>query len=286
MNQKIVRSAVATLLMISAAVILYLNEGAMDVAKVARSAVPLSADELKAVGGRRLVAITGALETADQISDGQFLRPGRYIKLIRKTETYVRAKKAWLTESKTYSSPTAKIGLYSVDPAMMEWPRPKRLHLSYGQVMLDKKSRLENDYVYAGGGKPARPQPGDVRVSYFVVAVGQRVTAFGKLEKDLLAPYVSLEYKFYRMFAGTRDDAISTLPAEHKGRLWSFRLIGFLLMWLGFSLLPLRKIIPPAAALVISTLIIVIIIFNIYFWIFLLVLVAVYLIYLKFRNAG
>ena len=111
------------------------------------------------------------------------------------------------------------------------------------------------------------------------------------------------EYKFYGTFFGSRDEAIATLPAEHRGRLWAFRFIGCLVMWLGLSFFSLQlkrvrglfpaledKRVKPsfisfAAALVISALIVIIIIYNIYFWLLISGLAIAYFFYKRRKNA-
>ncbi|OGB89546.1 hypothetical protein A2625_01325 [candidate division WOR-1 bacterium RIFCSPHIGHO2_01_FULL_53_15] len=299
------RSIAGIILIIVSIPILWLNEGAMDIAKVARSSVPLSTETFKTVGGRRLVSITGILTTLIPISDGEILRPGQYVRLVRKTETFVRDKvkgKIWTAESKTFGSPTARIGVYTVDPQMMAWPPPIRLFLSKAMLALDQNRRLEGNFIYSGKGKLISPRFGDVRVSFYALG-SQEVTAFGKQERDFLAPYVTLEYKFYRTFFGSRDEAIATLPAEHRGRLWAFRFIGCLVMWLGLSFFSLQlkrvrglfpaledKRVKPsfisfAAALVISALIVIIIIYNIYFWLLISGLAIAYFFYKRRKNA-
>ena len=55
----------------------------------------------------------------------------------------------------------------------------------------------------------------------------------------MLAPFVTIEYRFYKAFKGDRDQAFSQLPAQHTFRLWAMRLVGLLMMWSGFYLFTL-----------------------------------------------
>ena len=255
-------------LLFLAAVILWLNEGAMDVAKVARGSIALSADQVAVRTGRRLVSVTGQLTTGELIGDPQFLRPGPYIKLARKVEMFSwREKrdnkdylyeKTWLAQppdarrfrdrrghenpplplsSANYLTAAARLGAFTIDPLMMEFPAPAALALAPGQVMLGRNAALAGKYyIFMGAGTYKKPRLGDVRISFTAVPASLEVTAFGKKQNDMLAPFVTIEYKFYKAYRGDRDQAISQLPAEHKVRLWLLRVLGFLIMWLGLSL--------------------------------------------------
>lgn len=235
------RFGAGLVLLLSAIVVLWLNEGAMDVAKVTRSSVALSAEKVEDVANRKLVSITGKISTEDELSDPQFLRPGHYLKLVRKVRKFTR--KGWQADpkqGKAWQAPSARIGAYTIDPQMIELPAPEALKLSAGKVALGRGDRLDGKYyIFSGSGTPKKPHLGDLRVSYLAVENSLEVTAFGKKENDMLAPYVTVEYKFYKIFRGDRDKAFAQMPAQHTGRLWLFRLVGLLLMWLGFSLFSL-----------------------------------------------
>jgi len=102
-----------------------------------------------------------------------------------------------------------------------------------------KGGALAGGYLYTRPGSDAQPQVGDVRVSYGVVYDGMDVTAFGELSGDSLVTHVDAETDstVYRIFDGTRDEALKTLHDEYSTTLWLFRLLGFIMMWLGFGAL-------------------------------------------------
>ena len=318
-------------LLFLAVVVLWLNEGAMDVAKVARSSISLSSDQVEARTGRRLVSVTGQLSTDERIGDPQFLRSGPYIKLVRKVEMFsweekrdnknYLYEKAWLTQpadarrfhdkrghenpplplnTASYLTPMAKIGAFTIDPLMMAFPAPTALLLASDQVILGRNAALAGKYyIFMGAGTYKKPRIGDVRISFLAISASLEVTAFGKKQNDMLAPFVTIEYKFYKSFRGDRDQAISQMPAEHKVRLWLLRLLGFLIMWLGLSRFTrpvelLAKARPElkslgraqltfGLALLISLLIIVISIYSTGFWLLVALIMAGYFVFRKFK---
>ncbi len=234
------RFSAGLVLLFLAAAVLWLNEGAMDVAKITRTSIALTADKVEATANRRLVSITGRLTTADELGDPQYLKPGHYLKLVRKVRVFSRGGwKADPKQGKSWQSPSAQIGAYTIDPQMIELPAPEALKLA-PEMLAARGARLDGKYyLFVGGGSLKKPRPGDLRVSYAAVASSLEVTAFGKKQDDMLSPYVTVEYKFYKVFKGNRDQALAKLPAQHTFRLWFLRLIGVLLMWLGFSLFSL-----------------------------------------------
>jgi hypothetical protein len=252
------RFGLGIFLILLAAVILWLNEGAMDIAKITRASLALPADKVEKTADRKLVSITGPLTTADEISDGQFLKPGRYLKLWRKVQMYAwqagkQAKdyqKGWTAEpkpvngnpvmtisAKTWLAPSAMVGAYTIDPQMIELPPPAPLVLSPDKVNLGRGAQqVGKYYIFIGDGTFQKPKIGDLRVSYAAIENSWEVTAFGKKHNDMLAPFVTIEYRFYKAFKGDRDRALARLPVQHTSRLWAMRLTGLLLMWLGFYL--------------------------------------------------
>jgi hypothetical protein len=255
------RLGLGIFLIFLAIVVLWLNEGAMDVAKITKASIALPADKVEKTANRKLVSITGKLTTLDEIGDPQFLKPGLYIKIVRKVQMFAWQEvkktkgyqKGWTAEpkpvngnpaltirSKAWLAPSAMIGVYAIDPLMIELPPPAALKLSPDKVSLGKGERLEgNYYIYLGGGTFKKPRIGDLRVSFAAIENSWEVTAFGKKQIDMLAPFVTIEYKFYKVFKGTRDQAFGQLPAQHTFRLWAMRLVGLLIMWLGLSLFSL-----------------------------------------------
>ncbi|MFH1089906.1 MAG: TMEM43 family protein [Candidatus Uhrbacteria bacterium] len=137
----------------------------------------------------------------------------------------------------------AKVGVYSIDPGKIDLPEYSDLSLEPEMLNLeDSSATLANDQYlylpYSTGSTLNSPQVGDVRVSYKVLEPGFDGTVFGKLKGSQIDPYFDQDQnELYRLFAGTRDEAIATLHGEFVMMLWLMRLLGFILMWGGLTAL-------------------------------------------------
>jgi len=145
-------------------------------------------------------------------------------------------------DSYTNKVTTATIGAYNFDPQSVTLPNFSQLPLNFQNVTLNDGVTLANDsYVFikkSADGTFDNPQIGDLRVSYHVLRPGFDGTIFGKLSGSKIDPYFGQGgVNLYRLFIGTRDQAISTLHTEYTRLLWILRLVGFLLMWFGLSAL-------------------------------------------------
>lgn len=141
-------------------------------------------------------------------------------------------------EGREFNVATASVGVYETDPAGMSLPAPSPLTPRGDEVTLKGRYQTSGQYLFIGNGRPDEPQIGDVRVSFSALSGGLRVTAFGKLEKGRLVPYLHKgKDRLYRAIAGERDEAIARLKQEHKVTGWILRLVGFLMMWFGLQAL-------------------------------------------------
>lgn len=136
----------------------------------------------------------------------------------------------------------ATIGAYNFDPQSVTLPNFSQLPLNSQNVTLSEGAVLANDsYIFikkSADGTFDSPQIGDIRISYHILRPGFDGTIFGKLSGSKIDPYFDQDgNNLYRLFIGTRDQAISTLHTEYTTLLWILRLVGFLLMWFGLSAL-------------------------------------------------
>ncbi len=267
-----VRMLFGVLALLGAMVLLWTNEGRVNLADVAVKSKPVSADVIDPANEGAFVSVTGRLDTAVPTTDDLYLRQAEFIQVKRWVEMYAWVEKeesddnstsynyelTWTNdprpaeefnspdghrnpplpvENATFTAVSATLGAFQIDTQQMELPRPEPLVLSF-QNVLEGPYRISEEYLFEGKGALQNPKLGDVRVSFTAVPAGITATVFGVQTRQGFAPY---DYrgraKLYRILAGSQADAIKQLDTEYKIMLWGFRVIGFFAMWLGFGLL-------------------------------------------------
>ena len=147
----------------------------------------------------------------------------------------------------SYKVSAATIGAYTINPATIELPGGDKVDVkpADGIQGFFKNGR----YLYNREGANSAPEVGDMRISFTALKSGVSVTALGKLNAGAIESYTDESYTegqrtLYRVFLGTRDDAIATLHFEYVLWIWVFRILGILGLWLGLGLLvdPIVKI--------------------------------------------
>ncbi|MBX4210937.1 TMEM43 family protein [Candidatus Parcubacteria bacterium] len=139
--------------------------------------------------------------------------------------------------SLTKKATTANVGVYRFDPQAITLPSFSQVVLSSQNVNVEQGARIINDqYVFTSrsNGTFDNPGLGDLRVSYGVVNSGIQGTTFGALSGNRISSYNDGKgNKLFRLFEGSRGDGISTIHGEYRVITWVFRIIGFLMMWIG-----------------------------------------------------
>ncbi len=128
------------------------------------------------------------------------------------------------------------VGAYSV-AGTVELPTNTALSLTDDMLSLSSGAKRANsEYVFMGTGSVTSPVLGDVRISYQALKPGFEGTVLGKLRNNEIVKYVDEDgNSFFRLFEGTRNEAISTLHSEFVTVTWILRVVGFLMMWLGLA---------------------------------------------------
>lgn len=144
-------------------------------------------------------------------------------------------------EDLSVTASNATVGVYTIDPEQASLPGAEDLKLTESNTQFSEDTTTElasGKYLFNGFGTLTAPEVGDTRISYQVVPSDQNVTVFGKLEGDKILTFRDKKGNvLYRVFSGSSsDDAVATLHGEYKTMLWVFRLIGFLMMWIGLNL--------------------------------------------------
>ncbi len=132
----------------------------------------------------------------------------------------------------------AKVGIYTLDINSIDLPQFQKLQLNPQNITLKDGVSLIDNYLFQGKGMLENPEVGDLRIQYSIIPNGLDVTVFGQLDSNnRITSYLHKgKHRLYRIFAGSRAEAISTLKTEHKIWTWVLRLVGFLMMWIGLAL--------------------------------------------------
>jgi hypothetical protein len=132
----------------------------------------------------------------------------------------------------------ATVGAWGFDAPGADLPSPDPLPLS-GLELLGDAAPGERvaDQVYLRAGAAQTPAVGDLRVSFRALPTGGTFTLFGQATGEQVLPYMHEgEDKFYELKAGTREQATAEFLSEYKMLGWIGRIAGFVLMWLGMTL--------------------------------------------------
>lgn len=155
----------------------------------------------------------------------------------------------------TFHAASGNVGVWGLDPAEAKLPPSEPVTLTAEQLKLPrgKKARrrikTNDEYYMIGWGTLAEPHIGDVRLSWTAVPSGADVTVFAQADtsaaEPALVPYMHEgKDKLYRAVVGGHEEAIALMATEHKVMTWLLRIAGFLMMWIGMSLVfgPLHAI--------------------------------------------
>ena len=251
-------------------VMLYLNEGRVDLSKIAKESFPVSAATIDADNQGALVAAAGVLHTDELLGDPELLTTSEYLQLDRLAEMYAWEEsededdegftsydysRRWTSDpenSNNFNSPNghfnppmkyreqtftvsaATIGAFRVDPGELFFMEKEEVPLREGMLL---QGRMLENYIYIGEGSLEDPEIGDLRISYAAFLNDQSATLFGKQDEGELGPYIHKnDTTLYRAYPSDRETAIASMRTEYLTWLWGFRAGGFVLMWLGMMM--------------------------------------------------
>lgn len=142
-------------------------------------------------------------------------------------------------QSSIKKAANANIGAYAVKMDSLTLPDFSPVSLSAENTALkDKAVIADTTYIFVGKSSLAAPQVGDMRVSYYGLSSGFEGSVFAKKDGSTLFPYIDKDgNKLYRMMKGTMEEGVSQMHSEYLMGIWSFRIGGFLMMWIGLMLL-------------------------------------------------
>lgn len=259
-------------------VVLYMNEGTVNEATLAKDAVAISAEKPDPAQVGKFVAASGPLVSQAQLGDA-YLGAGNYLVLSRKAEMFAweehketrtekqtggsektittySYEKDWTSspddssgfqrpeghrnpamsvKSETYRAEKASVGALALQMDEVSLPGTRPLALAN---LKTQGGQIAGEHLYLAPSRPEEPRVGDVRVSYSVLSPGGNYTVLGKLESaSSIAPAKLDDREMYRVFEGSKEDALKTLQTEYTLWIWGFRLLGFLLCWGGLRMM-------------------------------------------------
>ncbi len=134
---------------------------------------------------------------------------------------------------------TASVGAWSFPAGDAGLPGLDELPLTESVKLKGKGAsgqKIGNE-VFLGTGTTDVPKVGDIKVSWTALPSGQTVTLFGQASGGTLGAYMHKgEDRFFRALRGNRGEAIAALKSEYKTMGWVGRVVGFLMMWIGMTM--------------------------------------------------
>lgn len=138
-------------------------------------------------------------------------------------------------DSLTQSVEKATIGVYAIAANQIALPSGERITPQPGT--LPDGYVLQGEYIYNRAEAASNPQVGDIRISIDALKSGITVTALGQQQGKQIVRHEVDKQEFYRVFTGTRDDALATLHSEYMIRIWLIRIFGILGIFIGLQLI-------------------------------------------------
>lgn len=129
----------------------------------------------------------------------------------------------------------ASIGTYEINAQQIALPSGNRI--TPQPNTLPEGFSLQGDYIYSRADAPINPQIGDIRISIDALLSGISVTALGLQQGKQIVRYEVDKQEFFRVFIGTREDALTTLHNEYLIRIWLIRAFGILGIFIGLQLI-------------------------------------------------
>lgn len=138
-------------------------------------------------------------------------------------------------DSQSQSVEKATIGAYQIAARQITLPDGERITPQPGA--LPDGYVLQGDYIYNRAEAASNPEVGDIRISIDVLKSGITVTALGQQQGEQIVRQEVDKQEFYRVFIGSRDDALTTLHNEYLIRIWLIRVFGILGIFVGLQLI-------------------------------------------------
>jgi hypothetical protein len=254
---------VGALLFLGAIALLWINEGRVNLAGLARRSTVADPARVDASNDRALVSVTERVRGTAPLGDDSFLVAGPFVALARRAEMFAWIERcddrsrcqytrqwsdappasAQFREPRGHHNPALRVraGRYAVDATLGVYgfraaetsaPCDERVALSRESLRpgAPHAPSVAQNYFYLGDRSLDQPDVGDVRLSYYALRTDTLATLFGQQNGSRIDAYQG-ESRLYRLLRGDRASAIGQLAREHVIIGWILRLMGFLLVW-------------------------------------------------------
>ncbi|MBM4413118.1 MAG: hypothetical protein FJ040_06700 [Chloroflexi bacterium] len=138
-------------------------------------------------------------------------------------------------ESLTSTVAKASVGKLAFDAQQISLPSGEKISPQPGQ--LPEGYVIKGDYIYNRDAAASTPEVGDIRISFDALKSGITVTVLAQQQGNSLIPVTVEEQKFFRVFVGSRVDALETLHNEYLVFVWMVRVFGVLGIFIGLQLI-------------------------------------------------
>ncbi len=162
----------------------------------------------------------------------------------RKPEGHINIQKT--IQDSVSASKDARLGIHNINLIQTTLPELQKLIPNPGNTTIASMTfpagsvipQITNDYIYIGKSSIDTPQIGDMKISYYILPAGTEVIAFAKKNGLTLEKFKAENgVEAYRLFKGTRDEALAAVQTEDTIMRWVFRGIGFMMMWIGMMMI-------------------------------------------------
>ena len=141
-----------------------------------------------------------------------------------------------IVEDRAFASTEYRVGNYKTKSESIKTAPTLRIT---SDIIVNRGVVIGSDQVFVSGDGNSvysNPNIGDARLSYTAIKGSDTVTIVGALSDNEITLYVNGDEEILRTFVGSRDEALNEAKKEDKRRIWTFRMIGFLMLLIGLML--------------------------------------------------
>ena len=243
------------ILFLASFVVLFVNEGRDDLSKVAVNAIETDSAQINEELDKQFVAAYGILKSSQSLEHNILDAGDKYLAINERIEqftikTYEIENEDGSKETKTdrtreskdtkiKKQMNVKFGEYHVAMEKVDLPSFAKLELN--QETLKKEywsGNYDEYYLYVNTGAISNPLSGDIRTSFTVLNNNIEWTILAQTQSNKLVTFYDEKWnRFYRLFLGTKGEAIQALHKEYKSAKRGMRILWFAMMWIGLMMI-------------------------------------------------